>query len=81
MDFKSMVDTAIAQAKADVDEIQAEGMVVVDAWCIIRAVLLRLPNASSPPAEPVAALAVPVAPGPVTPVAPADPPAPPIVTG
>ena len=81
MDFKSMVDTAIAQAKADVDEMQAEGMVVVDAWRIIHAVMLRLPNASSPLAEPVAALAVPVAPGPVTPVAPADPPAPPIVTG
>lgn len=43
MDAKT-VDAAIAGAKADLEEMQAEGM-IIDAWGVTRAVLMRLPSA------------------------------------
>ena len=45
MDAKT-VDAAIAGAKADLEERQAEGM-IVDAWGVMRAVLMRLPSAGA----------------------------------
>jgi|GEM_PF-2834445 len=52
------IETAIAQAKADVDEMQVDGMVVVDAWVVVAAVLARLPSGAAvaqPPADKPAA--------------------------
>ena len=69
MDMKT-VDTAIAQAKADVDDMQADGM-IVDAWGIMRAILMRLLPPDQVAAEPVAPPRAPPAP-------PAPPPAPPV---
>ena len=61
MDTK-IVDTAIAQAKADIDKMQVDGMMVVDALSMMRAVLMRLPTPTAPaPAAPVAPLAPPSA--------------------
>lgn len=56
MDFEETLDTAICAAKADVDEMQAEG-VIVDTWGIVRLVLTHL-NGAHRPAEEVEQAAV-----------------------